>query len=73
MAVGAGIPPPCLRSIISKQVESSELGNSFYRFFSKKAFFLSRFFVWENFKVYNQFIYILYGKIMQKKFTSYAL
>jgi len=28
IAVGAGIPPPCLRSIISKQVESSELGKS---------------------------------------------
>ncbi|XP_020603497.1 solute carrier family 46 member 3-like [Orbicella faveolata] len=29
IAVGAGIPPPCLRSIISKQVESSELGTTF--------------------------------------------
>ena len=29
--------------------------------------------IFENFNVYNRFIYLLDGKIMQKKFTSYAL
>ncbi|XP_078350899.1 lysosomal proton-coupled steroid conjugate and bile acid symporter SLC46A3-like [Oculina patagonica] len=29
IAVASGIPPPCLRSIVSKQVESSELGTTF--------------------------------------------
>ena len=47
IAVGTGIPPPCLRSIISKQVESSELGNSFYYFLWKNFFFPVENY-WEN-------------------------
>jgi len=29
LAIGSGMPPPCLRSMLSKQVESSELGTMF--------------------------------------------
>ncbi|KAJ7365403.1 hypothetical protein OS493_005510 [Desmophyllum pertusum] len=29
IAIGAGLPPPCLRSIVSKQVDASELGTTF--------------------------------------------